>query len=433
MRAFGVRAADSRHDVRTRGVRSLIDETVAELSAKLDDSATIVTDAIHRACASELADDMYLATRQSTRANLGLITTLISQGSDPTEFTAPEEALSYARSYVHEGLGFDLLTRAYREGEHAYSRLWLEHLHKRASDADELAESMSFVSDWLFAYIGAINHPLSVVYSAEHERWIRGAMAMRSEEVRAILGGAQVDVTEASSRLRYRLDGSHLGFVIWSHPDGQVEGGHERRVYDQMDRLGAEIADGLRASSSLLLPVGSYYAGWASVGQSADLHAIPRTSGSLRIAVGSVARGVDGFRRTHQEALLAKRVASLSERPHAGVVSFSAIALDSLMTQDLDEARRFIISEIGPLLDHSDASRRLAATLEVFLQEESSFVRTARRLGVHENTVVYRIRRAEELLGRRVSERQLELRAALRLASFVRGAAPGDLPDARTS
>jgi DNA-binding PucR family transcriptional regulator len=98
------------------------------------------------------------------------------------------------------------------------------------------------------------------------------------------------------------------------------------------------------------------------------------------------------------------------------------------MTSDLDEARRFVHAEIGPLMEDSDASRRLAATLEVFLQEESSFVRAARRLGIHENTVAYRVRRAEELLGHRAADRQLELRAALRLATFVRGDS-GDLPN----
>jgi DNA-binding PucR family transcriptional regulator len=35
---------------------------------------------------------------------------------------------------------------------------------------------------------------------------------------------------------------------------------------------------------------------------------------------------------------------------------------------------------------------------------------------VHKNTVAYRIRRAEELLGYGVRERQLELQTALRLA-----------------
>ena len=42
--------------------------------------------------------------------------------------------------------------------------------------------------------------------------------------------------------------------------------------------------------------------------------------------------------------------------------------------------------------------------------------RAAARLGVHKNTVAYRIRRAEELLGYGVRERQLELQTALRLA-----------------
>lgn len=34
----------------------------------------------------------------------------------------------------------------------------------------------------------------------------------------------------------------------------------------------------------------------------------------------------------------------------------------------MDEARRFVTSELGPLLDDSDASRRLAATLRVALR-----------------------------------------------------------------
>jgi hypothetical protein len=132
-----VRVAERRREVPSQRARSLIDDVVAEMSARLDDSATTVTDAIHEACQGSLADDLYLATRQSTRANLGLITTLMAEGAQPTAFTAPEEALSYARSFVHEGLSFDLLIRAYREGEHAYTRMWMGELHKRAQDANE--------------------------------------------------------------------------------------------------------------------------------------------------------------------------------------------------------------------------------------------------------------------------------------------------------
>jgi DNA-binding PucR family transcriptional regulator len=137
----------------------------------------------------------------------------------------------------------------------------------------------------------------------------------------------------------------------------------------------------------------------------------------MHVAVGSPGHGVEGFRRSHAEALLVSRVAGLAGS--RGVTHFCDVSLDVLMTSDLDEARRFVAVELGPLAASDDATRRLSSTLRVFLEEGSSFVRAARRLGVHENTVAYRVHRAEDLLGRRVAERQLELRAALRLARLV--------------
>lgn len=404
----------------SRRTRDIIEDVAARMSAELDDSSTLVTDAIHEHV-GDLEDDLYLATRESTRANIRLINALVARGADPTAFTAPEEALAYARSYVHAGLGLDCLTRVYREGEQAYRKLWLRHIHDRANDADELAEALGYFSDYLFTYIGAIDQPLSAAYTAEHERWVRGGIAMRSEEVRSILAGAHVNVTEASTRLRYRLEGRHVGFVIWNDApeseDVTIDDG--RRLFGEMDRFAGEVAAGLGATGMLSLPIARYHAGWAAVSEEPDISAVPRDRDGLRVAVGRLGRGVEGFRRSHQEALLARRVASLSERSSIACASFGSLALDALLTQDIGEARRFVMHELGPLTDGSDASRRLSATLEVFLQEESSFVRTGRRLHIHENTVAYRIRRVEELLGHRVSERQLELRAALRVARFV--------------
>lgn len=118
----------------------------------------------------------------------------------------------------------------------------------------------------------------------------------------------------------------------------------------------------------------------------------------------------------------ARRVAGLWDRSPP-FVRFADITLEALLTHDLGEARSFVNSQLGGLLGSDGVARRLRATLEVYLEEDSSYVRAARRLGVHENTVVYRVHRAEELLSRRTAERQLELRAALRLAHFA--VAPG--------
>ena len=76
--------------------------------------------------------------------------------------------------------------------------------------------------------------------------------------------------------------------------------------------------------------------------------------------------------------------------------------------------------ELRGLAGDDDLSTRLAATLRTYLDEQSSRSRTAKRLGIHENTVSYRIRQAEEILGRSVDQRTLELRVALALAHLVR-------------
>ena len=57
--------------------------------------------------------------------------------------------------------------------------------------------------------------------------------------------------------------------------------------------------------------------------------------------------------------------------------------------------------------------------MRTYLDENGSRGRTAKRLHIHENTVAYRLRQAEELLGRSVEKRTLELRVALALADLV--------------
>ena len=97
------------------------------------------------------------------------------------------------------------------------------------------------------------------------------------------------------------------------------------------------------------------------------------------------------------------------------------MALRALLTADLDDAREFVDRELGPLSADDDASARLRATLTVYIEEGFSAARTGRRLGIHTNTVNYRVRRCAELRGRPVRERRVELEAALLLREALRG------------
>ena len=71
---------------------------------------------------------------------------------------------------------------------------------------------------------------------------------------------------------------------------------------------------------------------------------------------------------------------------------------------------------LGPLAVADDQSRRLLATLRVFFREGANYRAAARQLGVHHNTVVYRVTQAEELLGHSVRQGRVQLEVALDLA-----------------
>lgn len=70
-----------------------------------------------------------------------------------------------------------------------------------------------------------------------------------------------------------------------------------------------------------------------------------------------------------------------------------AIALDS------PKGRERLLGLLAPLESHPE----LLATLEAYLQSGCSLKRAAHRLGLHSNTVLYRLHRAEELTGLRLS------------------------------
>jgi len=92
------------------------------------------------------------------------------------------------------------------------------------------------------------------------------------------------------------------------------------------------------------------------------------------------------------------------------------------MSGSTDLLRTWVIETLRTLADDDGHNARLRATLRVFLQENGSYKATAERLTLHKNTVQYRVRKAEESLGRPVIQDRLQVELAL-LASQWLGAA----------
>jgi hypothetical protein len=395
--------------------RDEIEALVERLSGELDEIAVILTETIHEHH-GEIPEDLRPWTLQAARSNLGLIVTLMREGEDPADAVPPAEAVGYAKEYVVRGLDLSLMQRAYRTGQSTFAGIVLERLRAATDDPDLLAEAMAFINAWIFAYVEAIERRLTDVYMAEHAQWVRGATAVRAAEVRALLGGTAVDVAAASLRLGYELERFHVGFVIWSEGAGERPG-EAGELFAEMERAAAAVAESLGTGPPLTVAEGSHLACWA--GSQSELRLaglrLPRaTAHGLSVAAGGPGAGVEGFVSSHREALLARRVARLRGAGNGVLATYPDLALEALLAENPEAARHFATRELGPLAGEDDATVRLASTVAVFLEEGSSFVHAGRRLGIHANTVAYRVRRAESLLGHPLTERQLELRVALR-------------------
>lgn len=90
--------------------------------------------------------------------------------------------------------------------------------------------------------------------------------------------------------------------------------------------------------------------------------------------------------------------------------------------RDTEEAQVVVDRVLADLIAHDAAhNSRLLATLDAFLTLQRSWQRTAAQLGVHRQTVVYRIRRVEDITGRNLSQTSdiAELWLALRARELV--------------
>lgn len=333
------------------------------------------------------------------------------------DFTPPEAAIAFAHALVHRGIGLAALLRTYRLG-HAVAE---ERLREIAADELELDpevrwEVLTRASRILFGYVDAICSQLADTYVQERERWVRGAAAVRAECVGAVLAGDVVDPDHAARILDHDMKARTVAFIVWTDPrEAGAAGAAELEI------AATGLAGELGGGAPLIVVVGdSVVWGWtggdAVVDQPPEGRALP---GGVRAAVGTPREGIEGFVRSHREAQLARRAAGLLARRPGSVTRHEAVALVALTTAEPDEAARFVEHELGELAQPSDAMARLRATLRAYYEENASPVRTARRLGVHQNTIVYRVNRAEEILGRPMADRRLELEVALRLADSL--------------
>lgn len=321
--------------------------------------------------------------------------------------------LGIARDLVRRGLDEGSLD-LYRTGETTAWRQWMQMAFELTSDPAELRELLDVSARSIFTFVDETVSGIARQIERERSELTGGTHAERLEVVTLILEGAPITSARASARLRYELDRSHTAAVLWTHgrealgDDGALE-----RAADALAR-----AAGVARPLTVVASAGSL---WAWIPGDADIDVesaraeLRADLPDVRVAIGPRGRRMDGFRRSHLDALAAQR---LLHRVPDGlqVVTFDDVQVVSLATHDPDRARAFVDRTLGDL---ATADPVLRETLRTFLREDSSTAQAARALYAHRNTVLNRLQRAQELLPTPLDGHHLEVGLALEIVHWL--------------
>ena len=375
---------------------------------------------------SRLADDMlnYLVDRipevggdaelrgltlGSCSSNLEAVLSMFRHGIDVAAAEAPVTALEHARAMAARGHSVDVMLRFYRLGHEYFTEKLSDSLGDWIDDPAVALSTFVELERLGFRYIDRISSLVAAEYVAELDRRQNQARADRDDVVRALLAGERVDSARAERVLSHRLTGPQIGFVCWVKDRGvDLEGfaKHVGRYLGSGHPL--VVADG---------PLAVW--GWASTTDDVTISLarmaadIAGPSEHVHLAVGSAHSGATGFRATHLEAVRTRRVIELSGRAAPSVTAFGDVALVDAISRDLDAARAFVATQLGDLAGDGGKERGERAALLAVLDAQGSLTAAARTLGIHKNTVLQRVRRAEERRGRPATVHVAELHAAL--------------------
>ncbi|MBY6365479.1 PucR family transcriptional regulator [Rhodococcoides corynebacterioides] len=373
---------------------TLADDAVAAVVARFDDA--IAADVAALTADRELRRDLHASNLAQARALLGWI------AGDSDEVVPPPAAYELARTVARRGLPLKVLMQIYRAGQTVLVRHVAEVAADRVQDPILVPGIQIRLLERASRWISVSLEVLTDTYAEQRERDLRGDVARRVETVRAVVRGELLDDGVAATRLGHPTRTTHLALVAWVDGPGTTD-------------LDTALREALPTGHRVLTVSAGSGAVWAWVsGDDVSADVVPDgVPGGVRIAVGAIGTGLDGFRRSHLEALRARAVAEAAPGA-AAVVRYADVEIAYLLGGRPDAVGAFVDRELRGIDGTDAASDRLRRTVAAYLRHDRSLDAAARSLGVHRNTVRYRIRRAEEDLGRPIGgPGRLELELAL--------------------
>jgi len=324
------------------------------------------------------------------------------------------------RRRVHQGLSLPSLLRAFRLGSREMWQVFLELGEGNEALRDEL---LFVLSPYLLDHFDLMAQSIAQAYLEEEHQRTRWRDALRYELCSIVFSSP--DDTDAFKKTAEALgiDGSGLRVAIAVDvctPDVVPTG-----LEAELDRFTLSVSRHFKTAYNDLVRV-SYHGHliiWVPCARGDSLVATDRrllkhacslldASSQVRaIGVGLMNAGPGGWATSAEEAIKALELGARgvgATRAHM----YSDIAVSESVRR-ADNALRYLDSLIERLSHESD----LLATLETYFEQSQRRKATAAALGIHPNTLTYRLERVESLLGAKLEDVgwMMKLHIAMRL------------------
>jgi hypothetical protein len=310
-----------------------------------------------------------------------------------------------ARLAARNGISLDTVLRRYFAGYTLLNDFVVEEAEKgrilRGASLKRLLRTQSALFDRLVSAIGED-------YNNEATERLESNEERRTERVVKLLSGE----LPHSEELAYDFDVHHLGVIA----------------------IGPNAAEAIEALASegdlrLLLIRRSEESVWAWLGARRPFDRAWLDGLSSRaqppqvsLAAGEPARGLAGWRLTHQQARAALPIVLRSPE---GIVRYGDVSLLASILQDDLLATSLHELYLAPLAMERDGGEAMRRTLRAYFDAERNVSSAAAALGVNRHTVANRLRTIEERFGRPLNACAAEVDTALQLEDLGYPLFPG--------
>ncbi|MGB7235370.1 MAG: helix-turn-helix domain-containing protein [Rhodococcus sp. (in: high G+C Gram-positive bacteria)] len=388
-----------------RGVR----EIAADLWANVDDLVQDMTTLVMSRHPQIEALGMRDFVAGSGAVNLPILLDGLARNREPSSFDLSVEVADQTLHIVRSGAPLELVSAGYRIVASWVVELWTDTAALRTdlSESTKIAvirRGTGFILSWTESLVEGIGG----VYRTELARIAEERSREHIEFVQSVLDGTVGDAGLIEKRLGMALAGPHLCLILRSNSNDDRASDLKNALYRLTSSAGVATEVTVVADQRTVWC-------WVRYQEGRQFDWSTPMSG-VTLAVGRAAAGLPGFVSSHRFATAALRVAGLRSEPPVRV-RYDDVEMVALCTADPDTARAFMTTVLGPLAASGAARQR--ETLDAFLQSSMNFRGTASRLGLHHNTVRYRLDAAEKVLGYAIESRRLELELALRLHAWL--------------